>query len=216
MTEAVDTKQDLWKEAERIAQRALDNAMLAFHKNPPGLAKNTQGYGYKYLSLPVAVAAIYPKLNEHGLYARWEMGSSPDNLHMRITCIVRHIEGGELRTSLVLPLAGERRGPPPGQEQQGKGKKDMRSPAQIAGSVLTYGRRYTLLACLGLVDEMDDDGAMGYQQAPQQAPQQAQQPTYPAPAAGLPQTQQAPPGALRGPEENAYAQQKGWGDRGAY
>lgn len=83
---------------------------------------------------------------------------------------------------------------------------------QKQGSAITYGRRYSLSAVLGIVTEDDDDGAAATHSAPaasQQRPQASERPSEgPTAYAGARQTQSAPTGDKRRvtSEELAYYQ----------
>jgi ERF superfamily len=121
----------------------LAKALLAFQKDAPTLVKRAEGQvrgrrDYKYLSLDDALAEIRPKLNEHGLIVLQLMSENGER-HRSLHTVLCHAESDETEHSYVaLPDTD-----------------DM----QALGSAITYARRYSLIAMLGLVADEDDDGA---------------------------------------------------------
>lgn len=116
-------------------------ALLAFHKaaDKLDLAKNRSAHTSEYLDLDKAMQQIRPLLAEHGLFVRhysgWEEGPG-----WHAGTVVEHVSG-ECRDSGRFPLA------------------PVKPDAQGFGGALTYAKRYTALALLGLVADNDDDGA---------------------------------------------------------
>jgi len=98
--------------------------------------KTGNSYAYKYADLADALQMVRPILARHNLAVMQNASTSGDDV--LITTTIIH-ESGEYVTFAPLAL--------------GQGRT-----AQEAGSAITYGRRYHLLACLGLAAD-DDDGA---------------------------------------------------------
>lgn len=94
-------------------------------------------YGYKYADLADTIQQVRPVLAQHGL-AVLQSPVSHDNDTVSIYTTVIHRSGQQLTFGPLTLPAGR--------------------TAQETGSAITYGRRYALLACLGLAAE-DDDGA---------------------------------------------------------
>lgn len=90
----------------------------------------------KYAALPHVVKAAAPILAKHGLSVMQFPGH--DGERDTLTTIVLHKSGQHVGSSMLLKL----------------GKND----AQGQGSALTYARRYSYMAALGLVADEDDDG----------------------------------------------------------
>lgn len=119
-------------------------ALAAFQAEVPTIAKgrtakitSTKGsYSYKYAALEDIMAAIRPVLAKHGLAITQNAVSENGNVGVSTT--IHHgteaIESGVL----LLPAGGT---------------------PQSAGSALTYARRYSLSAALGIATEEDDDAA---------------------------------------------------------
>lgn len=99
--------------------------------------KTGASYGYRYADLADALSMIRPILAKHDL-AVTQTASNPDHDTVAITTTLFHTSGQWITFDpLVLPNG---------------------RTAQETGSAITYGRRYSLLAVLGLAAE-DDDGA---------------------------------------------------------
>jgi hypothetical protein len=118
--------------------------------------KTGASYGYRYADLADALSMVRPILAKHGLVVM-QNASNPDSDTVAITTMLLHSSGEWMMFSpLVLPNG---------------------RTAQETGSAITYGRRYSLLAVLGLAAE-DDDGASA---APRQS-RPANNRTAPSPA----------------------------------
>lgn len=114
-------------------QGELDNA-----------SKAKQGHGYQYADLAECINTAKPFLAKHGLGVTQMLGTSSDNKQTLITMLT-HKSGQYISSEFVMVeavLAG------------GSGK----NPAQTLGSAITYQRRYSYAAILGLAQE-DNDAA---------------------------------------------------------
>jgi len=137
---------DKWEAKE--AGKAFKVAMVGFQKGKPELVKTKKvafGEGkakYSYNPLSKIQKAIDPVLSEFGLSYRWEQDQEGAD-QIKVTCIVSHIDGHEETNSLTGPY-------------DGSGNK---ARIQQIGSSVTYLKRYTLEAALGLSSDDDDDGA---------------------------------------------------------
>jgi hypothetical protein len=125
----------------------LAKAYAQFQKevvNPTNTAKNPQFKSY-YAPLDEVINTAKPVLAKYGLSVLQSTGSQGEAVS--ITSILLH-ESGEYIQSDELIL--------PAYQTKGGGVKEFN--AQGAGSAITYGRRYSLSAILGLSSEDDDDG----------------------------------------------------------
>jgi hypothetical protein len=86
-----------------------------------------------YAALPDVMASVIPVLNRHGLGVSQFV--SDDNT---LTTYLLHESGQFISHTANLNLA--------------------KADPQGAGSAITYMRRYALMACLGVVADVDDDG----------------------------------------------------------
>ena len=100
--------------------------------------KSGGSYSYKYATLPGILQAVRPILQKHGL-AVLQNAHEGHNGSVDISTMLVHSSGEYLvLEALPMPLG---------------------NTAQETGSAITYGRRYQLLAALGLAADDDDDGA---------------------------------------------------------
>jgi hypothetical protein len=130
---------------ELDAEKALNTALAKAQGEFPPIPRErtvqikTQGggtYSYSYAPLDVILAAVRPVLARHGLSLIQRLDD--ENGRPAIRTEIRHAEGGKISASFLI---GDR---PP-------------NPQQL-GSLLTYLRRYTIQAMLGIAPEEDDDG----------------------------------------------------------
>lgn len=105
-------------------------------KNPKNTANNPY-FKSKYAPLDEVINTIKPLLAENGLSYIQTPGG--DGEHITVTTMLMHSSGEWIESDpLVL--------------------KADKATAQGAGSAITYARRYSLCAVLGITSEDDDDG----------------------------------------------------------
>lgn len=100
--------------------------------------KSGGSYSYKYATLPDILQAVRPVLAKHNLAVLQNATQTADG-SVAIWTMLVHSSGQHLVFE-ALPMP-------------------MGAIAQETGSAITYGRRYQLLAVLGLAADDDDDGA---------------------------------------------------------
>ena len=117
----------------------LIKSLSDFQNEVPIIYKSTQGYGYSYADLPSIFEIIMPLLKKHGLaFTQCLQGD-------QLETTLYHFESGEVLKSVAnLP--------------QGVELKGMNA-FQVAGSSITYFRRYALSSMLGLITDKDNDAA---------------------------------------------------------
>lgn len=103
--------------------------------------KSGSSYSYKYADLADVITAIQPVLAKNGL-AQAQAVETHDGL-VSVTTRIYHSEGHVEEFGPVNLRAG--------------------GTAQEAGSAITYARRYSLCAALGIVPDEDDDGKIASQ-----------------------------------------------------
>jgi hypothetical protein len=97
------------------------------------LADKGRQYSFKYASYPKIVATIRPVLAECKL--SFSQLAEPDG---SVTTLLIHESGEFLKSTLLIPASDK-------------------SPQKL-GSAISYARRYSLSAILGLATDEDDDG----------------------------------------------------------
>ena len=100
------------------------------------LIKDSKGYNYKYAQLDQLLDVVRPVLIKHGLGVIQQPTSCEDKIGVRTILI--HESGESLMSEYSIKLA-------------------KANDPQAAGSVITYFRRYALMALCGIAPE-DDDG----------------------------------------------------------
>ena len=132
------TSSSMWLKMSELAK-----ALLAFQLDAPKLHKAAEGQigsrRYKYTTLDELIAKVRPALNAQGLVLTQGLAfDSQVGLRTLDTTIIHAESGEKMQSWLVLPPTD-----------------DM----QEFGKALTYGRRQSLEAMLGVVGEEDTDGA---------------------------------------------------------
>lgn len=107
---------------------------------------------YKYLSLSTLLQRIKPVFAQHGIMFRQEVVNTPSD--------AGKMQLGEVRT-IVFDGGGN-------SIQVGAYPFVVSADPQAIGSSVTYARRYSLYAALGIFPEKDDDGAAAKSYSTQQ------------------------------------------------
>lgn len=105
------------------------------------LPKDKAGYGYNYTDLDTVISYIRPILKNHGL-GFMQMLSTLEGNQPAITTRLIHSSGEWIEDTTPLPPV-----------QLAKG-----NAAQNLGAAITYMKRYTLCAMLGISSDEDADG----------------------------------------------------------
>lgn len=135
----------------------------------PKVLKNCVNPMFKshYADLENCLQAVRPALNKNGLFLR-QVVTNGENC-VCVETIIGHVSGAEISSGVLsIPVA------------MGKG-----IGAQAVGSAMTYAKRYSLCAFLGISADDDDDGNEAQVNKPQgmRAPQRpAPKPVQPKPA----------------------------------
>jgi len=135
----------------------LSVALVAFNKEARNLAHTAKNphLNNRYTPLHDIVSEVRPLLAQHGLTVS-QMPTS-DAHGVGVETMLIHESGEYIANSITMPLV----------EQKGV------NLAQVTGSVITYLRRYSLSAILGITTEDDDDGNAAKPAPPQRAPEVA-------------------------------------------
>jgi len=124
------------QKSEDIKELAVSLSKAQFEVE--NVVKNTAGYNYKYATLEQVIEVAKPALHTHGL-AIMHLPLTEGDL-TGVEYFITHTSGQWMSGKLLMGM--------------NPGKNTL---AQAAGSVITYARRYTLLAILNMA-ATDDDG----------------------------------------------------------
>lgn len=113
-------------------------ALAELTELPRGRTANVGSYSYSYADLGDALGAVRPVLAQHGLAVVQPVYGEPGTISVQTVIVHR---SGERFESPWLTVAVPQQG-----------------GSQAVGSAITYARRYSLMATLGLGTD-DDDGA---------------------------------------------------------
>lgn len=118
--------------------KALNKAQAEF--DPAPVNSSNPHLRNKYADLGSIIETAKPVLAKYGLsVSQMVFGEGSE---IGITNLLMHVSGEWLESSVTLPVSEE------------KGIK----PSQVAGSIISYLRRYSLAAMLGIYVGGDDDG----------------------------------------------------------
>lgn len=137
--------------------KTLQQAFIAASvelKNPD---TDSQGYGYKYASLPKILDQVKPVLKKHGL-AVIQLPIEAADGHLAVKTVLMHESGESIESVLSMPVP----------EIKGA------NATQKAGGAITYIRRYALTSMLNIAADEDTDAAK--QQEPRRKEYQPAQP----------------------------------------
>ena len=133
----------------------------------PAIGRDATGFNNKYAPLDKVLAAVRPVLAKHELSFVQTPGTSDHIDQIVLTSMLVHSSGEFLEETMTMPVP-----------QVGKS-----NAAQCYGAGLTYARRYSLEAFLGIASTEDTDGASGGQAKRKHSP-------HPAPVEPLPDDEQ--------------------------
>lgn len=129
--------------------KALAAAQESFPMVPKARAAHVGQYSYKYADLADILHAVSPVLAKHGL-AVTQTFTKPDEQSIVLVTRLLHVSGESIDSWLPIPWSS--------------GKP------QELGSWITYLRRYSLAAILGIAAEDDDDAQAAESARPAPAP----------------------------------------------
>jgi len=138
----------------------LAEALSKFQGELDGVTKTSQGYNYQYADLSAVWATIRKPLTKNGLAVTQTTAFTEDQAPVVITTLL-HTSGEWLAGELLV--------------------KPLKLDPQSLGSAVTYGRRYGLMAILGVAPE-EDDGVAASKPSTRSKPKQQKRPTQSEPA----------------------------------
>lgn len=138
------------------AREAYSTALAAFQSQCPDIMKNKRatiktrsgaGYQYTYASLDGIMDEAQPVATEHGLSISWKIRTDGETAYAR--CVLRHALGHvEEGDEIGIPIEKTQEG--------GTGA----SPAQRVAIAVSYAKRISALAALGLAPVETTDGTV--------------------------------------------------------
>lgn len=137
------------KKSESITEIA--KALCKFQSEIKDAPKDSQAYKYKYADLGTILQIVRPVMASHGLSVVQFPISEDDKVG--INTILLHTSGEWMENSMLVQVTPSAK----------------MSLAQQAGSVLTYVRRYSVAAVLGIT-QVDDDAVVEHVQRPPAKP----------------------------------------------
>jgi hypothetical protein len=123
--------------------------LAKFQQEVGTITKDSKGHNYKYASLDHIIEIITPFLKSNGLGFLHKFNGSD------IICVLFNTEGDAIDSRFTMPQ----------EEMRGMNMN------QSMGASITYARRYTLTAILGLATDEDTDGVVSRPQNNKVAPQ---------------------------------------------
>jgi len=120
----------------------LAKAQLKVQEEIKDIGKDSKGYGYNYTSFDSLVQYLRPLLAKNGIsFAQMPVG---DENQVGVQTIYMHTDSGEWITSVIKSPIAEAKG---------------MNTYQSIGSAITYFRRYSLSAFVGIASDEDIDAS---------------------------------------------------------
>lgn len=160
MTDSIETVDNSTNEkpskakAKKPAVANLYTDLIEVQKAIPTIAKTSKAVYGNYANFDDIIKIVRPLLNEHNfvLIQKTQTQQGDQFTSIGIVTELIHVSGEKVTSNpFIVPLQSE------------KGK----SLAQTAGSILTYAKRYSLCALLGIATGDDTDGNYGMNQQQQ-------------------------------------------------
>lgn len=135
----------------REAKRQFAEAMAHLQAEMPQVTRDAVNpfARSRYATYEAIDREIRPYYTKHGFSTSFRTKAT--NGRMKVTCVVRHVGGHEEAEHEFES----------GPDQSGSKGQASKTEVQGFGSVITYGKKYTLCAAFGIAlqdDETDDDG----------------------------------------------------------
>lgn len=132
---------------DRLAAQEFAQAMAAFQRECPSIKKTSTAkiatrsggsFSYTYADLDEIASVVNPILARHGL--SYSFDSKLDKEFLTCICTVRHVNGHSVPSTFTLPTANE----------------SAMSAQQKVGAALTFAKRQSLSAALGITTSDED------------------------------------------------------------
>jgi len=125
------------KTSEKINE--LSSSLIQLQSELNNIGKDSKGYGYNYTSLEKLLDYVRPLMSKHNL----GVIQTPTNIDNRIGVTTRliHKSGQFIEDTLLMD----------------KSNLAKMNDYQVAGSIITYFRRYAVSSILGIASDEDTD-----------------------------------------------------------
>ena len=121
--------------------KSLAAAQVKIQKEISDMPKDSKGYGYTYTSYDALVKYLRPVLTKHGIsFVQMPVGS---NGEIGVETLYMHTSGEWIRSAVCSPII----------------ESKQMNVYQSVGSAITYFRRYSLSAFVGIASDEDNDVA---------------------------------------------------------
>ena len=121
--------------------KSLAAAQVKIQKEIADMPKDSKGYGYTYTSYDALVKYLRPLLTKHGIsFVQMPVGS--DN-EIGVETLYMHTSGEWIRSAVCSPIV----------------ESKQMNVYQSVGAAITYFRRYSLSAFVGIASDEDNDVA---------------------------------------------------------
>lgn len=123
-----------------MTQSELTKALVNFHKEVGTIHKNANAQYGKFADLANVLSTVIPPLANNGLVLTQSFEPS-EGLEPNLVTTLRHVSGDSIESKIPLVV--------------NKGRNILHD----TGAAITYLRRYQIVSLLGLVADVDTDGA---------------------------------------------------------
>lgn len=123
-----------------MTQSELTKALVNFHKEVGTIHKNANAQYGKFADLANVLSTVIPPLANNGLVLTQSFEPS-EGLEPNLVTTLRHVSGESIESKIPLVV--------------NKGRNILHD----TGAAITYLRRYQIVSLLGLVADVDTDGA---------------------------------------------------------
>ena len=121
--------------------KSLAAAQVKIQKEIADMPKDSKGYGYTYTSYDALVKYLRPLLTKHGIsFVQMPVGSDSE---IGVETLYMHTSGEWIRSAVYSPIV----------------ESKQMNVYQSVGSAITYFRRYSLSAFVGIASDEDNDVA---------------------------------------------------------
>ena len=121
--------------------KSLAAAQVKIQKEIADMPKDSKGYGYTYTSYDALVKYLRPLLTKHGVsFVQMPVGS---NGEVGVETLYMHTSGEWIRSAVCSPII----------------ESKQMNVYQSVGAAITYFRRYSLSAFVGIASDEDNDVA---------------------------------------------------------